>query len=147
VFVPLNVEDIEWSPEGIRVTIRKSKNDQEGNPARPARCGEKKEGPIFCGVRTGGHVGAERLTHQSVAMLAKASADRIGFDGSKFGGHSLRALATSASIQNASLTKIMEITRHKAIRTVQCCSNGTSDPSSFLRIARRRDRSNPGYRT
>jgi hypothetical protein len=48
VVVALNVEDLEFCDEGVRVTIRRSKTDQEGRdqplrscaaPVRSVRCG------------------------------------------------------------------------------------------------------------
>jgi integrase len=62
----------------------------------------------------GGHVTPHRLGAESVRLLVKGHAGRIGLDGREFGAHSLRSgLATSCAKAKAPLVKIMEITRHK----------------------------------
>jgi hypothetical protein len=72
------------------------------------------EGPIFSRILRGGHVTQYRLGAESVRLLVKRHAARIGLDGREYGAHSLcSGLATSAVRAKAPLTKIMEITRHK----------------------------------
>jgi integrase len=129
--VVLNVSDVEWTPEGCRITIQRSKGDQEGHGQQVAiikgavACPVAAlrqwldaagiiEGPIFRRVLRGGHVTQHRLGAESVRLLVKGHAGRIGLDGRDFGAHSLRSgLATSCARAKAPLTKIMEITRHK----------------------------------
>lgn len=129
--VALNVDDIEWTPEGCRITIRRSKGDQEGHGQQVAiikgavacpvvalrqwlDAAGIVEGPIFRRVLRGGHVTQHRLGAESVRLLVKGHARRIGLDGRDYGAHSLRSgLATSCAMAKAPLTKIMEITRHK----------------------------------
>jgi hypothetical protein len=77
--VALNVEDLEFTDDGLRVVIRKSKTDQEaqgvtiaiirGGACCPVRAimewlaGAKiEDGPIFRPVRKGNRVGDTRLT-------------------------------------------------------------------------------------
>jgi site-specific recombinase XerD len=105
--VALNVEDIQECPEGLRITIRKSKTDQEGAVAVVAICKGSiacpvaalrewlsaagiTEGPVFRSVRKGGHVTAKRLPAQSVNDIVKTHAAKLGLDASTFGAHSLR---------------------------------------------------------
>jgi site-specific recombinase XerD len=129
--VALDVSDIEWTPEGCRVTVRRSKGDQEGHGQQVAivkgtvACPVTAlrqwldaagiiDGPIFRRILRGGHVTPQRLGAESVRLLVKRHATRIGLDGREFGAHSLRSgLATSWARAKAPLTKIMEITRHK----------------------------------
>jgi len=68
--VSLDVGDLEFTPRGVRVQLRRSKTDQE----------------------------AGRLSDRGVARVVQRWAERAGLDPSRFAGHSLRAgLATSAA--------------------------------------------------
>ena len=52
------------------------------------------------------------------ANTVKAHAQRLGLDPDRFAGHSLRAgFVTSADAQDASIFKIMDVTRHKFVDT------------------------------
>jgi len=90
--VALDVADIEFTDDGLRVTIRRSKTDQEGQGATIAiirggtSCPVKavkawldaagiSEGPIFRPVRKGSKVRQSRLTAKSVCDLTKSYAD------------------------------------------------------------------------
>lgn len=134
--VTLNVEDIEEVPEGLRVTIRHGKTDQEargaviaivrGEIACPVaalqvwlEAAEIKDGPVFRSIRRGAHVTAQRLSDRSVANIVKAHAERVGLDPDLFSGHSLRAgFLTSAAKRGASLFKMMETSRHRSADTL-----------------------------
>lgn len=114
--VGLNVEDLRFEPDGLVVTIRASKTDQEragvdlGLPfgSDPATCPVRSvrawlalagvgEGPVFRSVSRHGNVGG-RLSGRDVARIIKRSVTRVGLDPAMFAGHSLRAgLATSAA--------------------------------------------------
>jgi integrase len=116
--VALNVEDLEESELGFKVTIRHSKTDQEGagqtiaivrgSVACPVTALKAwleaagiTTGPIFRSVRKGGAVG-ERLAAQSVADIVK----RVGLDPAVFAGHSMRSgFLTSAAKRGASIFK------------------------------------------
>src|SRR5262249_55574145 len=95
--VALDVADLEAMDEGLRVTIRRSKTDQEGQGVtiaiiRGGGCCPVKalkvwldaaginEGPIFRPIRKGAKVRDSRLTAKSVCDLVKAYADRVGLD-------------------------------------------------------------------
>jgi len=61
-------------------------------------------------------VAAKRLTDRSVANIVKTYAEREGFDGSTFSGHSLRSgFLTSAAANGASIFKMMDVSRHKSV--------------------------------
>jgi integrase len=131
--VALDVADLEECPEGLRVTIRRSKTDQEGAGAVVAVCRGSiacpvaavkewlaaagiTEGPVFRRVNRGGRLLPGRLRAQSVGLIVKAYAARLGLDADAFSGHSLRSgFLTSAAARGASLFKMMDVSRHKSI--------------------------------
>lgn len=134
--VALDVADLEEVPDGLRLTIRRGKTDQEGHGTVIAivrgeiacpvaavrdwlRTAEIKDGPLFRPIRRGGHVQSRRLTDRSVAAIVKAHAERAGFDPTAFSGHSLRAgFLTSAAKRGASVFKMMASSRHRSIETL-----------------------------
>jgi integrase len=136
--VALNVEDVEFVPEGLVLTIRRSKTDQEGAGERigvhngrailtcPVRslkewiaAAQLTSGPLFRSVDRHGRMGAS-LTDQVVAKLVKKYARFAGLDHTLFSGHSLRSgCATSAAISGASERKIMDQTRHRSVAMVR----------------------------
>jgi site-specific recombinase XerD len=100
--VALDVAELEETEDGFKVTIRRSKTDQEGHGVTIAiargvtTCPVKAvkawlqaagitEGPLFRPVAKGGRLGAERLTDQSVCSIVKAYAARIGLKAADFG--------------------------------------------------------------
>jgi integrase len=133
----LNVADLEFRPEGLRVTIRRSKTDQEGagqvvaivrgHKACPVAAVETwlafaqiTQGPLFRPVSKGGQVLAGRLTPHSVGLIVKRHAEAAGFDPALFSGHSLRAgFLTSAAARGASLFKMMDVSRHRSADTLR----------------------------
>jgi integrase len=130
--VAINVEDLDFTPDGIRLTIRKSKTDQEGAgqvvgiarggalcPVRGLSAWLEtsgiKGGAVFRGVTRHGHLQDGRLTDQVVASVVKASSAAAGLDPTKYAGHSLRAgLVTQAALNDVPEYKIMRQTRHKS---------------------------------
>lgn len=114
--VDLDFADIEHVPEGMIITLRRSKTDQDGIGRKVGiPFGRKRwcpvqtlgewmnaidctDGPIFRPVHKGGYVGAARLSGDAVSKIVKARIAGIGHDPDKFSGHSMRAgLVTSAS--------------------------------------------------
>jgi site-specific recombinase XerD len=137
--VALNLEDLEWTAEGVLISIRKSKTDQEGAGAAVAvpkgevacpvaalrawlDAARITTGPVFRRVwnKHAQRVGAERLTGRIVAMIVQQNAERLGFDPRTFGAHSLRSgLVTSAVKRGVSLLKICDQTRHKSVEMLR----------------------------
>lgn len=135
--VALHVADLTETPDGLRVLIRRSKTDQDGegqeiavpNGTRLRPVQAVKDwltaagitgGPVFRRIRRGGHVTAEGLTDKSVADLVKAYAERAGIDAAKFSGHSLRSgFITSGAEAGASILKLAEVSRHKSMETLR----------------------------
>ncbi len=134
--VGLDVEDIERDEEGIRIQIRRSKTDQEGegqtifvphgNALKPVEALDAwlaaagiKRGPIFRGILHN-RVRLTRLCDKQVERIVKACAKTAGFDPAMFAGHSLRTgFVTSALEHGADILKIMDVTRHKDIKTLK----------------------------
>jgi site-specific recombinase XerD len=135
--VALDVADITETAEGLRITIRGGKTDQErtgatvpivrGSVACPVEALKAwlnaagiTEGAIFRRVNKAGRVLADRLTPQSVALIVKAHAERAGLDSQSFAGHSLRSgFLTSAARRGASIFKMMDVSRHRSIDTLR----------------------------
>ncbi|WP_105435659.1 tyrosine-type recombinase/integrase [Neorhizobium tomejilense] len=75
---------------------------------------------MFRRINRGDHLTDEALSAQSVALIVKRYAEAAGLDFEKLSGHSLRAgFVTSAAENRASISRIMEVTRHRDPRTVE----------------------------
>jgi integrase len=130
--VALEVEDLEFTEDGMKVLIRRSKTDQEGagqtvGIARGVKlcpvealkawlsAAAITAGPIFRSVDRHGHLQDGAITPQVVALVVKRYATAAGFDARKYAGHSLRAgLVTSAAMNNVPEYVIQRQTRHKS---------------------------------
>ncbi len=134
--VALTVADIEEVTDGLKVLIRKSKTDQEADGQMIAilngrlnivgvlndyiRTAGITEGAIFRPITKHGKLRKQTLSDRSVADIVKRYAAAAGLDPKEFSGHSLRAgFITSAAESGANLFKIMDISRHKSMQTVQ----------------------------
>jgi site-specific recombinase XerD len=135
--VALDVADIEESEAGLRVTIRHSKTDQDGEGATiaiargavacPVRALREwldaagiESGALFRPVNKSGGVANTRLTDRSVANIVKAMAGSVGLDAKLFSGHSLRSgFLTSAASNGASIFKMMDVSKHKSVDTLR----------------------------
>jgi integrase len=137
--VGLDVEDCIFGKDGLTVTLRRSKTDQDnagrkiGIPygANPTTCPVRvlqswieqagiTTGPLFRSISRHRHVQADRLSGIDVARVTKKLAKRAGLDPAKFAGHSLRAgHATSAAIAGASERSIMNQTGHRSVQMVR----------------------------
>lgn len=137
--VSLDYEDLEFSNDGLTITLRRSKTDQEGfgrkigipygsNPDTcPVRTLQKwlvvsgiKDGALFRGLNRHGQIISGRLTDKVVALVVKECAKKAGLNPELFAGHSLRAgLATSAATAGVSERAIMNQTGHKNVQMVR----------------------------
>lgn len=134
----LNVSDLTFVTDGLRVAIRRSKTDQEaqgqeiaiphGRSLKPVEAlrawldaAQITNGPVFRPVSRSGKVrGDVRLTADSIARVVKGYANAAGYDATEFSGHSLRAgFVTTAADYDVSESRIMDVTRHKDSRTVR----------------------------
>lgn len=137
--VGLDREDVEFTLEGVVVTLRRSKTDQEGEgrkvgipwgrhaetcPVQALTAWLEQagitEGPLFRAVNRHGQVQAGRLSGSAVAEVVKRAALRAGLDPALYAGHSLRAgLATSAAAAGASERSIMAQMGHRSVSMVR----------------------------
>jgi site-specific recombinase XerD len=135
--VALDVADLKSCNGGLRVTICKSKTDQEGQGATIAivpgstacpinavgiwiETAGILNGPLFRPVTRTGQVSGRRLSARAVADLVKTYARRAGLNAADFSGHSLRSgFLTSAAARGASIFKMMDVSRHKSIDTLR----------------------------
>ena len=133
--VGLDVADLEFVKEGVRVTIRRSKTDQEGEgrvvgipfgsrietcPVRSLEAwGEASQietGPVFRSINRHGQIQPGRLSGAAVAQVVKSAAGAAGLDPTKYAGHSLRAgLATAAAAAGVAASAIQAQTGHKSL--------------------------------
>jgi integrase len=137
--VALDIEDCAFGKDGLTVTLRRSKTDQQGagrkigipygsNPETcPVRtvqtwieAAATSSGPLFRSTSRHGQVQPGRLSPIDVARVVKKLADRAGLDAAKYADHSLRAgHATSAAIAGASERSIMNQTGHRSVQMVR----------------------------
>jgi len=137
--VALDIEDCVFSKEGLTVTLRRSKTDQEGTGRKvgipygsnPETCPVRTlqswteqagvtAGPLFRSLNRHGQVQPGRLSGIDVSRVVKKLAKRAGLDSAKFAGHSLRAgHATTAAIAGASERSIMNQTGHRSVQMVR----------------------------
>ncbi len=132
----IKLEDIEFLPEGLRITITKSKTDQTGEGqviaiynGRLDVVGVLQDYLQTAGIRSSyifrpmtktDGVRPQGLTDKSVALIIKRYAAAAGMNPDEFAGHSLRAgFITSAAEAGANLFKIMDVSRHKNMQTVK----------------------------
>lgn len=137
--VALDRGDVRFDPDGMTITIRGSKTDQERAgavvglpygehpetcPVRALRawlvCIDDGQPAVFRRMSRWGTATRSRLTSQSVALIVKRRVAALGHDPSPFAGHSLRAgLATSAAAGGAAERDIMQQTRHRSLEMVR----------------------------
>ena len=135
--VALDVEDLEETDAGLRVRIKRSKTDQEGQGVTVGIVPGKvacpvlavrewlahagiASGPVFRPIAKGGRLVAARLSDRSVANIVKAYAARLQLDPGLFAGHSLRSgFLTSAAARGASIFNMMDVSRHKSVDTLR----------------------------
>ncbi len=137
--VGLDVSDLAFSRDGLTVTLRRSKTDQDGQGrnvgipygSNPDTCPVRmvqtwiesaciSDGPVFRSLNRHGRVQPDRLSPVDVARVVKKLAQRAGLDPAKYAGHSLRAgHATSAAASGASERSIMNQTGHKSVQMVR----------------------------
>jgi integrase len=135
--VMVDYPDLEFTDDGLVITLRKSKSDQDvagqyvGVPygSHPETCpvrllqawlkhAEIAEGPVFRPINRHGRILPNRLTNQSVALIVERWAGAAGLDPARYAGHSLRAgLATEATEGGAPTFSVMAHLRHKDERT------------------------------
>ena len=137
--ISLNLEDLDFVFEGLKVYIRRSKTDQFGegftkgipffdnylycpvkNLQKWLNISKLKKGPVFVRFSKGSNLTNIRLTDQSVALIIKDYLAKAGIDNKNYSGHSLRSgVATSAAEAGAEERSIMAMTGHKTSQMVR----------------------------
>jgi integrase len=130
----LDVSDLAFSVEGLAITVRHSKTDQEGRGhvkelgycARQVICPIRSlqewleragisSGPVFRPIDKGERVKPTRLSDKSVSLIIKRLAPAFGADPAEVGGHSLRAgFVTDHYRRGTPEAVIMQQTGHKS---------------------------------
>lgn len=131
----LDVGDADFVHDGLTITIRRSKSDQDGFGERvglpygsdSATCPVRAlrawldasgvtDGPLLRAVDRHGRLGAGRMSGQAVAEVVQRAAARVGLDPTRYGGHSLRAgMATAAAQAGASEAAIQRQGRWRSL--------------------------------
>ena len=137
--VSLDIEDVDFVFEGVKISLKKSKTDQfaegyvkgiphfENSLYCPVNSLKRwidalkiKQGPIFTRFSKGSKITRVRLTDQTVALIIKEYLLKVGIDNKNYSGHSLRSgFATSAAEAGAEERSIMAITGHKSTEMVR----------------------------
>lgn len=137
--VSLHCEDLAETADGLVITIRRSKTDQDAVGRKIAIPRGREEstcplralsfwlaaagiesGPVFLRVNRHGQIIQERLSAEAVAIVVKRWAAKIGYPEGEFAAHSLRSgLATAAAIAGKSERAIMNQTGHRSTSTVR----------------------------
>ena len=137
--VSLDVEDLEFVFEGMKITVKRSKTDQYGEGMVKAiphfdnslycpvstlqrwlNISKIKKGSLFRRFLKGSVLSDKRLTDQSIALIIKNYLVKAGIDCSNYSGHSLRSgFATSAAEAGAEERSIMNMTGHKSTEMVR----------------------------
>lgn len=137
--VALNVGDLTDRDEGIRITLRRSKTDQEAKGREvalpygtdPQTCpvtalrtwlevAAITRGAVFRGVDRHGNIATTRLSDRAVATIVKRAAERAGLDPADYSGHSLRAgFATTAAANGANERQIANQTGHTSMEVLR----------------------------
>ena len=137
--VSLDYDDLDFVPEGLKISIKRSKTDQFGEgftKALPYFDSSKycpvvslknwldvsriTAGPVFRRFVKGSKLSENRLTDQTVALLIKEYLNLAGIDSKNYSGHSLRSgFATSAAESGVEERSIMAMTGHKSTEMVR----------------------------
>ena len=125
--VNIDLDDIEFTKEGLKIFIKRSKTDQSGEGMTKAIPYFKEK--IFCPVtflkKWIEIANIQKgllfdISDKMVAILIKRYLSEAGFDSKKYSGHSLRSgFATVAADSGADEKSIMNMTGHKTTQMVR----------------------------
>jgi integrase len=139
--VALELDDLTFTSEGVVLTIRKDKTDQEQKGRQiaipfgttPEACPVRAlstwvdlveaagnvNGPVFRKVDRHGNIGKKALSARTVGRIVKDAITSIGLDPKGFSAHSLRAgFATAASRAGRNARDIMRQTGHTSSKSL-----------------------------
>ena len=137
--ISIDHEDLEFVPEGVKITLKRSKTDQFGegmvkglpyfsnelycpvtNLKKWLELSKIKSGPIFRRFAKGSVLTNYRLSDQTVVLLIKNYLNLAGIENKNYSGHSLRSgFATVAAESGADERSIMAMTGHKTTQMVR----------------------------
>jgi len=137
--ISIDCEDLEFVPEGLKITLKKSKTDQFGegmvkglpyfenkiycpvnNIKKWLLISKINSGPIFRRFSKGSNLSNQRLSDQTVVLLIKKYLKLAGIENTNYSGHSLRSgFATVAADSGADERSIMAMTGHKSSQMVR----------------------------
>ena len=125
--VALEIDDIEFVREGVKIFVKRSKTDQSGEGMTKAI--PSFDSTLYCPVlhlqdwmTKGKSINRKifPISDKSVALIIKKYANLAGLDGSRYAGHSLRSgFATSTAESGAEERNIMAMTGHKTTQMVR----------------------------
>ena len=125
--VALEIDDIEFVREGVKIFVKRSKTDQSGEGMTKAI--PSFDSTLYCPVlhlqdwmAKGKSINRKifPISDKSVALIIKKYANLAGLDGDKYAGHSLRSgFATSTAESGAEERNIMAMTGHKTTQMVR----------------------------
>ena len=134
--VALERRDVELVDKGLKLTVRHSKTDQEGEgqviavpSGKTLKPVERLKawlavrgggaGPLFYQIDPQGRLTDKPMSDRSIARLIQKYAGRVGLDPETVAGHSLRAgFLTEASRTGATIAKMQEVSRHKKVEVL-----------------------------
>ena len=137
--ISIDHDDLEFVPEGVKITLKRSKTDQFGegmikglpyfsnelycpviNLKKWLELSNIKSGPIFRRFVKGSVLTNNRLTDQTVVLIIKDYLNLAGIENKNYSGHSLRSgFATVAAESGADERSIMAMTGHKTTQMVR----------------------------
>jgi len=125
--VNIELDDLEFTKEGVKIFIKRSKTDQSGEGMIKAipYFKEKSFCPVFF-LKQWIEISKIQkglifnISDKMVALLIKRYLSEAGFDSKKYSGHSLRSgFATVAADSGADEKSIMNMTGHKTTQMVR----------------------------
>lgn len=137
--VAIVMDDLEFNRDGLIITLRHSKTDQEGQGykkgipygSNPETCPVRAlqdwlkvsnimEGPVFRSVDRYKKINVKGMSDKSVALIVKKLAKAAGLDERKYSGHSLRSgLITTAANRGVDERSIMKQSGHKSLTVMR----------------------------
>ena len=125
--VNIEIEDVDFVSEGVKIFVKRSKTDQSGEGMIKAI--PYFENKLFCPVTKlkdwinfieikSGKI--FEISDKSVSLIIKKYVSYAGLDPNKYGGHSLRSgFATTTAESGAEERNIMAMTGHKTTQMVR----------------------------
>jgi integrase len=147
--VGIDVEHMRFGKR-TRILLPRSKTDQEGkgkykffplypgHPLDPTAALKKwltisgiESGPVFRWVDRHGNIKPRRLTAQSIALIVKEVAEKVGLNPKFISAHSLRSgFVTECKSRDAADSDVMAQTGHEAVKSLREYDHALGDAAS-----------------